>query len=205
MPKHRKGRKAKRYPGSWDDLFTFVTYDPTTGRINTTDKTPSKGTQMKDGHLHLRIPTGVDVTTVGNKKAEYFRADHIAWMLVTEEWPEGWIEHVNGLKMDCTMENLVHVDSNGDRWWFGSQGREEPSLVKVEAEGGLNVEGPLTFRVTINGEVMVKPVVCEEYRTTDMDPIDPDPTEEDDMPVFGVDWMPEDDIESEVTDGEADP
>ena len=51
------------------------------------------GHKHEDGYVYFKI-NGV-----------CYRADHLAWALMTEEWPED-IEHVNGIKEDNRFENL---------------------------------------------------------------------------------------------------
>jgi HNH endonuclease len=37
---------------------------------------------------------------------ELYRADRVAWLYVTGEWPEGEVEHINGDRGDNRWENL---------------------------------------------------------------------------------------------------
>ena len=178
------GRKAKRYPGTYEELAQLIHYDPATGHMETLGPYTSTGTQMKDGYLHIPVADGIEALERGHRQVAYYRADHVAWMLVTGIWPDGWIEHINGLRADNTMENLVHINADHERWWYGTQAPgEEPKLVMVE-----NV----TMRVMNGDEAVLRPVVIEEHRTAKMRPVDvSDPHEEDyEYPrgEFGVDW-----------------
>lgn len=184
---HKKGRKAKRYMGTFEFIRDLVHYDPDTGAMETLAPYKSSGTVMKDGYLHLPLPVDGLRFERGRRKTSYFRADHIAWMLVTGQWPDGWMEHINGIRMDNALDNLVHYtgeDGEYVRWWYGTQSPgEERKLVMVEEE---------TVRVMAGEAVALKPVVVEEHRTARMRPVDEDdPHDEDyDYPKgeFGVDW-----------------
>lgn len=180
---NRHGRKAKAYAGTHLSLCDLVHYDPSTGEMETLPPYKSTGTVMKDGYLHLPLPVDGRYSGRGGRKTTYFRADHVAWMLATGVWPSGWVEHVNGIRMDNVLENLIHVDAEGVRWWYGKQGpNEEPKLVRVE---------DVTLRVMVDGAAILKPVVVEQDRTARMRSVDDDPYEED-YPYakgeFGVDW-----------------
>lgn len=178
-----RGRKAKAYPGTYEQLREVLYYDPDTGTMETLGPYKSTGTQMKDGYLHMPVPDP-DTMERGKRKTTYYRADHLAWMLVTGEWPSGWMGHINGIRIDNTLDNLVHMDAKHDRWWYGVQGPGEArKLVMVEEE---------TIRVMVNGEAVLKPVVVAGHRTSRMHPVDTsDPHDEDysyPRGEFGVDW-----------------
>lgn len=178
-----RGRKAKKYPGTYEQLDQVIHYDPATGHIETLGPYTSTGTVMKDGYLHLPVPNP-DAMERGRRVTSYYRADHIAWMLVTGEWPSGWMEHINGMRMDNTLGNLVHVTADYERWWYGIQSPgEERKLVMVEEEN---------VRVLVGEETVVMPVVVEAHRTARLRPVDvSDPHDEDytyPKGEFGVDW-----------------
>jgi hypothetical protein len=155
----------------------LVHYDPESGGMRTLGPYKSTGTLMKDGHMHIALPVTVMAADRGARKAKYFRADHIAWMLATGEWPSGWIEHVNGVRPDSKLSNLVHLDADGRRWWHHGT-----TLVEVEGDG-IRGDGPITYRVMHGDEVVVVPRIKGELSI----PVDEEP-EQDVMPEFGVDW-----------------
>lgn len=181
------GRKAKAFPGTYEQLIDMVFYDANTGAMETMGAYKSTGTQMKDGYLHMPLPRPdtYEDRERGHRKTTYYRADHIAWMLATGTWPDGWMEHINGMRMDNALDNLVHVNADGERWWYGIQSPGEGrQLVMVE---------DVTFRVIAgDGNTLLKPVVVEAHRTARMRPVDTnDPHDEDyEYPKgeFGVDW-----------------
>lgn len=120
------GRKATPVPGPLGDLLDVVWYDPETGLVEVLYPRLTTGTVNKAGYRLLRyVPmAGAPV---------YLRADHIAWLMMTDEWPEGWIEHVNGLHDDNTISNLIHVDEDFRRWWVDTRG-EKDTVVEVTTE-----------------------------------------------------------------------
>lgn len=184
---HRKGRKAKTYPHDVGTIARYVVYDPDTGELATSEPFASHGTVAKDGHVMLAVPMSESVER-GERVTEYFRADHIAWMMVTGEWPTGWMEHINGLKQDLKLDNLVHVTPEGIRWWYGAQISGEPrELVTVEAADGLRSDGPLLFFVDDKGGQRLQPLVSEQYRK--VEPPEDLIEDDDDGPgEFGIDW-----------------
>jgi hypothetical protein len=110
-PSHHYGRKARRYPGKVADLHHLIDYDPETGKIATVGPYASRGRVTTDGNLHLRVPFAVGAMDRGRRQAVgYFRADHIAWAMLTGWWPTGFIEHPNQLRLLCSRTNLVHVE-----------------------------------------------------------------------------------------------
>lgn len=198
---HTKGRKALPYTGSYEDLADLISYDPDTGEFSGISSYSTDGIISKDGHLVICLPVDVAHSSRGNRVTKYFRADHISWTLCTGEWPTGWMEHVNGLKTDCTLDNLVHCDPDGVRWWYGRQAPGlDRQMVVVDADGGYDAEGPITLRVMDGGRTAVKPQVNEAYRTATMRPVDTNDQHEEDITYergeFGVDWGVEDEEEN---------
>lgn len=185
---HPYGRRAKPCPLTYEQLAELVYYNPDTGEVSTVGPYASKGTVKRDGYVHLRVPT--EGMERGERKADYYRADHLAWMLVTGEWPDGWMEHINDVRADNRLDNLVHIGSDNVRWWYGRQAPdEERVLVRVEAEG----DRAKTHRVTFGGNAALMPVVVEDDRVVEVEELPEfDPHEEDiDLPKgeFGVDWV----------------
>lgn len=131
--KIHKGNKARRYPADLDTLKTFITYDPDEGRFVWLGAYNVRPRPNKSGYNVLKLPHEVTATARGNRETAYYRCDHLAWFYMTGEWPSGWIEHLNGLSTDDTIENLIHLDKDGARWWYGAQvGMTLRKLVRVE-------------------------------------------------------------------------
>lgn len=57
------------------------------------------------GTLHKRIGYVYLAVTLDGKTRSFF-AHRVAWLLATNEWPSGVIDHINGVKSDNRIENL---------------------------------------------------------------------------------------------------
>ena len=64
------------------------------GVIDRDDRKNSNGSLDKDGYLILKI------------KGRQFKAHRIAWLLYYGRFPETEIDHINGNKLDNSIENL---------------------------------------------------------------------------------------------------
>lgn len=146
--RHRMGRKARMYP-DLDTLRMLVEIDGDSVKYIGPYK--SKPIRDKGGHLIIKLPLDLFAVERKQRKAHYFRVDHIVWALTLGEWPDGWIEHLNGLRHDCTMDNLVLCDPEGVRWWHLND-----ELVEVQGDG-LRGTGPITYRVTDGDTTFVLP------------------------------------------------
>jgi hypothetical protein len=145
--RQRLGRKAISYP-DMDTLRMLVEYDPIDCVVRYTGPFKVKPIRDKNGHVQLKLPVNIMAVDRGTRQARYFRMDHITWALVTGEWPTGWIEHINGLRADCAIANLVHLDDDGKRWWWFSG-------MLMEVQG--NDDGPITHVVTDDQGTRVEP------------------------------------------------
>lgn len=141
-------RKATVYPGSMNDLRMLVEYDQIDGVVRYTGPFKSKPTRDKHGHLLLKLPVDVMQVERRQRVAKYYRVDHIVWALVAGQWPEGWIIHLNGLRTDCAIDNLTHLDDDMALWWILNG-----ELVEVQ----YNSVGPITYRVTDGDQAFVLP------------------------------------------------
>lgn len=193
--KIHKGKKAKPYPSDHATLKMFMSYNADSGMVTTFG--PYKGTPRENynGYTILKLPHNAEKLRGGKRDTHYYRVDHLAWMYCTGEWPSGWIEHVNGILSDNAIENLVHLDDEGRRWWYGSQlGDDIRRLVRVDSDPTFN--GPATEMVTIEGndderQTFIRPRVSEGWaqrvveveKEDTIEPMDDNPKGE-----FGVDW-----------------
>lgn len=189
----RRGRKAKPYPGTFDDLLKVLSYNPETGDMSSIGPYSARPTPNTHGLYMLRLPVPGALTMRGNRQTEYYRADHLAWMYMTGFWPTGWIEYVDGFPYNLKSENIVHVDDDGVRWWYGAQqGREEMVLVRVD--GNTSDTGPvIEGYMSDDGEVKIVPRVSEGWVNRVSDPPVEEQLEEDTglaKGEFGKDWMP---------------
>ena len=168
--RHRMGRKATMFPDTIDALRTLVEYDPIDGVIRYLGPYKPKPTRDKQGHLLMKLPVALFAVERKSRTSRYYRVDHIVWALTTGEWPTGWIEHLNGMRSDCSVDNLVHCDPDGRRWW-----QMNGTLVEVQGDG---LHGyPITYVVTDGDErVLVPKLVGVNYE-------DDDDTESDGAPA----------------------
>ncbi len=96
---------------SLDGIFLdeILSYDSVTGRIVWIgSERPSRngkvaGTQNKNGYLYLKV--------AGKSR----RAHRIAWALHYGEFPNGLIDHANGIRSDNRIENLRMADATQNR------------------------------------------------------------------------------------------
>lgn len=155
---NRLGRRAKAYPFGVDELTRVLSYDPETGIMGTVPPFSTRGARMNSGHLYVAVPLLIDVTLRGNRKTEYLRADHLAWMLTTGRWPSGYMEHLNDLKADNRLDNLVHFDEDGVRWWYG---RHPPDMERRMVTVKGNAQGPERRWEEYEGKALLLPVIEE--------------------------------------------
>lgn len=147
-PKIHKGTKARAYPASVEVLRRFMTYNSDTGQAATIGGYNTKPRDRDNGYTYISLPHDEEATARGRRESFAYRMDHIAWYYATGEWPSGWIEHVNGFTTDNSLDNLVHLDAEGIRWWFGAQdGDVVRRLVRVDN----GEDGPAIERVTLKG------------------------------------------------------
>lgn len=133
------GPLATPYPGTIETLRELVTYSPLTGDMVTSQGYYNKPTRRGTGYNTIRVPIHREAVKYGKRRTAEFRCDHIAWAVVSGHWPTGRIEHLNGLKFDDSLKNLVHLDHEGKRWWL------EPAGVGyhlVEVMGNMFNTGP---------------------------------------------------------------
>lgn len=88
------------------ELIKRVSYDPETGLFSRICSTGNRKAGTKIGSKSAK----------GYMKAmvlgEYVKLHRLAWFYVHGEWPEGQIDHINGVKDDNRMANLRAVDTS---------------------------------------------------------------------------------------------
>lgn len=67
-----------------------------------------------------------------------YRAHRIIWLLHTGEWPEGEIDHINGVRSDNRISNLRHVTSGENRKNQKKSSRNTSGVVGVTRSKALN-------------------------------------------------------------------
>lgn len=189
---HRRGSKAKPYPGDQEELHRVMSYNPDTGDASVYGKYGATPRMSAHGFMMLAVPESEDVLDIGKGRgrSESYRVDHLAWLYMLGEWPDGWFEYVNGLPQDVSIENLVFVDMEGARWWYGRQpGTMVRNLVRVE--DAVDAYAPDESEGDQDTPVF-KPRVAEGWLAEAAqepmeDQIDPDPGNP--KGEFGKDWV----------------
>jgi hypothetical protein len=86
------------------NYFDRITYDPSTGHF----RWAVAGRGIKKGALAgSNAPEGYRQVRVGFKT---YRAHRLAWFMTHGEWPDGEIDHINGVRSDNRLANLRVVD-----------------------------------------------------------------------------------------------
>lgn len=188
MTDRKKGRKARRFPASLGFLRSLVTYNPEDGRAYTEGLYNTMARVHYTGYNVLKLPTSPDHMERGKRRTQYYRVDHLAWYLCVGEWPAGWIEHINGIISDDSIENLVHLDDEGRRWWFGLQaGSQYRKLVQVEGDEASNT--PLVDVYHEGNEAVIKPRLVGGWLQETKDKlVSVEPAPQIEQGEFGKDW-----------------
>ena len=91
-------------------LREAIHYDPDTGvftwRIDA-------ARSVKAGTVAGCVEKRIGYCTIGIK-GKVYKAHRLAWLYVTGEWPDGLIDHINGVKHDNRFVNLRVVNETGN-------------------------------------------------------------------------------------------
>lgn len=91
------------------ELRDILAYDANTGIFTWTIR-PSRAVKIGD---IAGCPDEKGYLTIGIKRRVY-KAHRLAWLYMTDKWPIGLIDHINGIKSDNKFDNLRVVDESGD-------------------------------------------------------------------------------------------
>lgn len=95
-----------------DVLKQYVIYDPATGYfLSTGVKYSNKIKGERVGTLHKT--KGYEYVNI---KGKSFRAQRLAFLYMTGEWPKNQVDHINRIKSDNKWANLRDVDSKTNCW-----------------------------------------------------------------------------------------
>lgn len=85
-------------------LKELLTYNPETGEFfNLTNRSPNAKKGGRAGSIQLN---GYKTTNLDNKK---YLNHRLAWVYVSGEWPKGEIDHLDGNKVNNSINNLRDV------------------------------------------------------------------------------------------------
>lgn len=91
---------------NFDIANKYFSYDPETGILIWKITNNRKKAGDEAGLVH--ISDGSKVVTLFSKQYKYHR---IAWLLHHGKWPDGVIDHINGIKTDNRISNLRDVSN----------------------------------------------------------------------------------------------
>ena len=93
------------------------------------------GSPNGDGYLRVRV------------KGAQFRVHRIIWLMTYGRWPEGQIDHVNGVRDDNRIENMREVTAQGN------QRNQHIRIDNTSGVTGVALEGGLwTARIKVSGK-----------------------------------------------------
>jgi hypothetical protein len=125
---------------SHDTLLNTLDYDTTTG-IFTNKYTRGRA---KQGSISGCISKGKGYLSIMVNKYSYY-AHRLAWFYVYKVWPEGFLDHINGNKLDNSISNLRECTQSQNMH------NVAPRINKVGFRGVSSVRGLFQARITIDG------------------------------------------------------
>jgi hypothetical protein len=93
-----------------EELKKILSYDSQTG-VFTWLVSPSKS--IRAGRAAGCREKRIGYCTIGYK-GKIYKSHRLAWLYVTGKWPDGIIDHINGVKDDNRFDNLRVVDESGN-------------------------------------------------------------------------------------------
>lgn len=110
---------------TYEELAEVLDYFPDTGdfiwkesRGSRAIKGCSAGTITPDGYVSIRV------------KGHIYRAHRLAWLYCFREWPEQFIDHINGNRQDNRLDNLREATKTQNSY-----------NTKVHKDNGTGVKG----------------------------------------------------------------
>lgn len=128
---------------SQERLKQVFNYDPHKGTFTRKMKQPGvacgaiSGSRNNEGYL---------VTSVDGK---IYKCHRLAWFYMTGQWPEGQIDHINGVKDDNRFENLRDVTKNTN---LQNQRKAQRSNKSTGVLGTFKMGNKFAARITHDGK-----------------------------------------------------
>lgn len=127
-----------------EKLLQLFSYNPDTGDFTRISR-PCNKVKIGDvprclsdeGYIHFRVNGGL------------YRAHRLAWLAVTGVWPDGQIDHINGIKTDNRFCNLRLV-TNGQNQQNRRHARKDNLHSKSIGVGFWSVNGKWRARIQID-------------------------------------------------------
>lgn len=102
--------QASNPPHTRDDAAKLLSYNPETGAL-TWIVNRGGGARAGDPAGHRRGDDGYVTVHLWHRQVAVHR---LAWLYVHGEWPDGMIDHINGIRHDNRIANLRIGDASGN-------------------------------------------------------------------------------------------
>jgi hypothetical protein len=85
---------------NWAEASQLFSYDPETGLVIRKVSGVEVGSETSDGYLSVY------------RKGKNYKLHRVAWLLTYGDWPEEFIDHINGDRQDNRLQNLRLADNS---------------------------------------------------------------------------------------------
>ena len=99
------------------ELRRLLSYDPSTGHFTWRTPRPKVRVGMRAGYLHYRGYRYIEID------ARAYAEHRLAWLYVTDRWPEDQLDHRNRQRDDNRFENLREATNGQNRANSNSRNR----------------------------------------------------------------------------------
>lgn len=90
---------------NYAEASLYFLYDPETGVLSRTKA------NKKAGKVGPVVSVGGDGYVIVNHNGKKYKGHRVAWLLQTQSWPAGLVDHVNNNRTDNRWVNLRDVDA----------------------------------------------------------------------------------------------
>ncbi len=128
-----------------EEVRSLLGYDPETGHFHWKKRTTARrrsgvtaGTTSKEGYVSISL---------GYKA---YKAHRLAWLYVHGAWPNGVIDHINGVKGDNRISNLRETSQISN-----TQNRRKPNWNSASGILGVRLDGVCwRAQITVGGKTV---------------------------------------------------